>query len=109
MKLTKTYLRKLIMEQLLKENLDSAAEDIQKMSEQTSPFIKIMNQQTFEDNKLKVLEMFLNKLNIENKNTFYTKLGNMAYAKAKEQKESQVAKQPAQPEVKPPVAKGITK
>lgn len=81
MKLTKSYIRKLIMEELLNEKVEQVAdEEITKATASTSPFIRKMNEK--KDNaqqQLSVLEQFLNKVQLHK--TFYTELSKMALNK----------------------------
>jgi hypothetical protein len=108
MKLTQAYIRKLIMEELLNEQVSSSqariAQTIQSNAK-SSPFILMMNAESSQD-QFFVLQKFLENITIKDPKTFYTNLYNMAL-KLKDSK-PQTAN-PAQPPAQPPVAKGTTK
>ena len=94
MKLTESYIRKLIMEELLNEQTEQVAdEEITKATASTSPFIKKMNFAKAND-QLFVLQQFLKKVTIKDPIMFYTKLSNMAL-KLKDSKPQNA--NPAQP------------
>jgi len=79
MKLTESYIRKLIMEELLNEKVEQVAdEEITKATASTSPFIKKMNFSKNPNDQLFVLRQFLEKITITDPTTFYTNLSNMA-------------------------------
>lgn len=107
MKLTQAYLRKLIMEELLNQQLQEAIDtkdlkalkqpqapqqpqasspqqDLQdlakkiKDSAKTSPFITMVNQQTSAQDQLFVVQKFLELTQLKDPKLFYTGLYNMA-------------------------------
>jgi len=80
MKLTESYIRKLIMEELLNEQASSSQQTIAQQIDQstkTSPFIKMMNTVSPQD-QFFVLQQFLEKITIKDPRMFYTNLSNMA-------------------------------
>jgi len=89
MKLTESYIRKLIMEELLNEQAQQVVDkQIATATAETSPFIRKMNEK--KDNaqqQLSVLEQFLNKVQLHK--TFYTELSKMALNKANAQAPTQ--------------------
>lgn len=80
MKLTQAYIRKLVMEELLNEQASSTQKNLAqqiKQSAKSSPFIKMMNDVSAQ-NQLFVLQQFLKNITIKNPKTFYADLSNMA-------------------------------
>jgi len=80
MKLTQSYIRKLVMEELLNEKVSSTQKKIAQQIEQSaksSPFIKMMNEVSAQ-NQLFVLQQFLKNIKIKNPKTFYADLSSMA-------------------------------
>jgi len=109
MKLTESYIRKLIMEELLSEQASSTQETIAQQIQQNaknSPFIKMMNTVSPQD-QFFVLQQFLQNVQIKDPRTFYTNLSSMAL-KLKDSTKTQTEK-PVQPTAQPPAAKGPTK
>jgi len=95
MKLTESYIRKLIMEELLNEQAQQVVDkDIAKATAQTSPFIRKMNEK--KDNvqqQLFVLQQFLDIVQLHK--TFYTELSKMALNKANPQAANPATQAPA--------------
>jgi len=105
MKLTESYIRKLIMEELSNQQPSSTQATITQQIEQSaknSPFIIMMNKASPQD-QFFILQQFLNKITIKDPRTFYTNLSNTAL-KLKDSK-PQTANT-AQPTAKPTVANG---
>jgi len=102
MKLTESYIRKLIMEELLNEQASSSQQAIAQrinQSAKTSPFIIMMNEASPQD-QFFVLEQFLEKITIKDPTTFYKNLSNMALNKVNPQ-----AAKPAQTKTQSTVIK----